>query len=285
MFNKPLWAALAPITLVALSAITPTAQAQTLSQAPDVAITEPPVLPVPPAEGDIRSLELSVGAQKLSAGLGNWREISLRGAYGVGPHLLQGELSQNRRFNQDGTFLGVSDTYTFNEDWFGSVALGVGDGAFYLPRWRADATLYRKLLADRRLVASVGVGYYDAPDGHTDKSLSLGAAYYFEAPWVIEGGVRLNRSNPGGVSTQQQFVAVTYGRDKQDLVTARYGWGGEGYLAIAANTQLVNFKSHEASLSWRHWLNPRTGLLLAANRYTNPSYRRSGITVGIFHSF
>ncbi len=245
----------------------------------------PAQAPAVSAEGEIRRLELSAGAQRLTNGFGNWRNVTLLGTYGAGAHLLQGEISAHRRFDKDGTYVGVSDTYTFNEDWYGSLGVGAGDGAFYLPRYRLDATLYRKFLADRRLVGSVGVGHYKAPDGHTDQSVALGLVYYFEAPWVLEGGVRLNRSNPGAVDTQQQFVALTYGRDKQNLVTARYGWGGEGYLAIAANRQMVNFESKEANLTWRHWLNPRTGVTVGVNRYTNPSYRRSGVQVGLFHDF
>lgn len=233
----------------------------------------------------VRNLELSTGAQRLTNGFGNWRDVTLKGAYGLDKHLFQGELSAHRRFGEDGVFLGLSDTYTFNEDWYGSLAVGVGDGAFYLPRYRVDGTIYRKFLPNRNLVGSVGLGYYKAPGGNSDQSISLGAAYYFEAPWIVEGGIRLNRSSPGSVDTQQQFVAVTYGRNKQDLVTARYGWGDEGYLAVAANRQLVNFESREASVSWRHWLNPRTGVLVGANRYSNPSYRRSGVTVGVFHDF
>jgi YaiO family outer membrane protein len=232
-----------------------------------------------------RSLELSAGAQNLTGGFGDWRDVTLRGTYGLPSHVLQGELSQNHRFGVDGTFVGLSDTYTFNEDWYGSVAVGAGDGAFYLPKFRVDTTLYRKFLPGRNLVGSVGVGYYDAPTGYTDRSVSLGAAYYFEAPWIVEGGVRMNSSNPGSVKSQQQFVALTYGRPKQNLVTGRYGWGTEGYLAVAAGAQLVNFDSREASLTWRHWLNQSTGVLVGANRYTNPSYRRSGVTVGIFHDF
>ena len=244
------------------------------------------VVPLVPAEPAMqRNLELSAGAQHLSNGFGNWSDLTLRGAYGLPSHVLQGELSAHRRFNKDGVFLGVSDTYTFNEDWFGSIALGAGDGAFYLPRYRVDATLYRKWLANRNLVSSVGLGHYHAPDGHTDRSVSLGLVYYFEAPWIAEGGVRFNSSDPGAIKTRQQFMALTWGRNKQDLVTARYGWGREGYLAIAANTQLVNFSSREASLTWRHWLNPKTGVLVGANRYTNPFYRRSGVTVGVFHDF
>ncbi|MES2190605.1 MAG: YaiO family outer membrane beta-barrel protein [Pseudomonadota bacterium] len=237
------------------------------------------------ADTDRRSLQLDTSAQNLSGGYGNWRDVTLRGTYGSGAHVLQGELSAQHRFNKDGTFVGISDTYTFDQDWYGSLAVGAGDGAFYLPRYRVDATLYRKWLADRRLVSSVGVGYYSAPDGHTDRSLALGLIYYFESPWIAEAGVRLNSSNPGGIRTQQQFVALTYGHDRQDLVSARYGWGGEGYLALTANTQLVNFNSREASLTWRHWLNARTGLLMGATRYTNPLYTRSGLTVGVFHDF
>jgi YaiO family outer membrane protein len=239
----------------------------------------------PTQDTGMHSLQLDTSLQSLTGGYGNWRDVSLRGTYEMGAHVLQGELSAQHRFNTDGKFAGVSDTYTFNQDWYGSLAIGAGDGAFYLPRYRVDAALYRKLLADRRLVSSVGVGYYSAPDGHTDRSLSLGLVYYFQAPWILEGGLRLNSSNPGAIRTQQQFVAVTWGHNKQDLVTARYGWGGEGYLALTSNTQLVNFSSNEANLTWRHWLDPKTGLLLGTNRYSNPLYTRSGISAGVFHDF
>ena len=232
-----------------------------------------------------RSLELSTGFQNLTGGFGSWRDVTLRGTYALPSHVLQGEVSANRRFNKDGTFVGLSDTYTINEDWYSSIAVGFGDGAFYLPRYRVDATLNKKWLQDRNLVTSVGLGRYKAPDGHTDNSVSLGAVYYFASPWIAEGGIRFNNSNPGAIRTQQQFAALTYGRVKQDLVTVRYAWGGEGYQTIAANAQLVNFASREASLSWRHWLEPRTGVLVGANQYTNPFYNRSGLNIGIFHDF
>lgn len=268
--------------LLVLTALVCPAQAQSLAPLQGADSAE---VPARETDDGKRSLELSASRQSLSAGFSDWRDLTLRGVYGLPRHVLQGEISLNRRFDQDGTFVGVSDTYLFDADWFGSVSLGAGDGAFYLPRYRVDTTIYRKFLPQRNLVGSVGLGYYKAPDGHTDRSLSLGAAYYFEAPWVAEGGVRFNSSNPGAVRTQQQFVAITYGRDKETLVTARYGWGAEGYLAISANAQLVNFDSREASISWRHWVNRRTGVLLSANRYTNPLYQRTGINIGIFHDF
>ena len=113
----------------------------------------------------------------------------------------------------------------------------------------------------------------------------MGLVYYFSSPWIAEGGIRFNSSNPGAIRTQQQFVALTYGSVKQDLVTARYAWGGEGYQTIATNAQILDFKSREASLSWRHWLNPSTGVVVSANRYVNPTYIRSGLNIGVFHAF
>lgn len=246
---------------------------------------QPVAAPRAEQDGLQRNLELSTGFQNLSNGFGNWRDVSLRGTYGVGAHVLQGEVLATQRFGENGAFVGVSDTVTFNEDWYASVAAGAGDGAFYLPRYRLDATVYKKWLADRSLVTSVGAGYYKAPDGHTDNSLSLGLVYYFSAPFIAEAGVRLNSSNPGAIKTRQQFVALTYGRSKQDLFTVRHTWGREGYQTIASDTQLVNFRSNETSIAWRHWMNARTGVLVGANRYTNPFYNRSGVNVGIFHDF
>jgi len=233
----------------------------------------------------LRSIELSTGAQHLSNDYGDWRDVTLRGAYGSGANVWQGELSAKREFGQNGSFLGLSDTVTISPDWFAMLSIGAGDGAFYLPQFRSDAFLYRKWLEQRNLVTSLGAGYYRAPDGHTDQSLSLGAVYYFSEPWILEAGVRYNYSDPGSIRSNQQFVAATYGTVGHDVVTARYGWGAEGYLAIASNVTLVNFDSHQASLSWRHWFNRKSGVLLAAEQYTNPSYQRQGITVGLFHQF
>ena len=250
--------------------------------------TAPSMVPTAPAisESDMqRSIELSTGYQNLTAGLGSWRDLTLKGTYGLPSHLLQGEISTMRRFNQNGVFAGLSDTYTFNEDWYGSVAVGFGDGAFYLPKYRVNATLYKKWLPQRNLVTSIGVGKYKAPDGHVDNSLALGVVYYFDAPWVAEFGLTANSSNPGAIKTQQQFLALTYGRAKENLVTVRHAWGNEGYQTIATNAQLVNFPSKESSISWRHWFAPRTGVSVSANRYTNPFYIRSGMNVGIFHDF
>ena len=147
------------------------------------------------------------------------------------------------------------------------------------------ATLYRKWLPQKNLVTSIGAGQYKAPDGHTDNSLSLGLVYYFDTPFVAGVGLRLNSSNPGAIKTQQQFLALTYGRVKENLVTLRLAWDREGIQTISVTTQLVNFASKKTSISWRHWFAPRTGVLIGANSYTNPFFNRNGFNIGIFHDF
>lgn len=288
--NTPLTAAALAFAL-ALALTTAAARAQEQAQDQEVAAgPAEPVgrleVPAPARPERARHLELTYDAQNLSSGMDSWKALNLRGSWRISPaDLLQGELSAHRRFGVAGNYAAIGITHDFDADWFASISAGAGDGAFYLPRYRVDAAINRKLLEDRRLVATLGVGYYDAPDGHSDRSLLLALAYYFDGPWIVEGGVRLNHSNPGSVDTRQHFVALTYGRIKADVVTVRYGWGGEGYLATGPATQLVNFNSREASVAWRHWLAPHTGVILGANRYSNPLYRRTGITIGIFHEF
>jgi YaiO family outer membrane protein len=239
---------------------------------------------IPSALSDT-SLQLSVGRQHLSNDFPSWRDATLRGLYKLGAHVLQGEFSAKREFNESGIFFGVSDTYTFNPLWDGSIDVGAGNGAFYLPRIRTDAFLYRKWLEKLNLVTAVGLGYYKAPDGHIDRSVQLSATYYFELPLVIEAGARVNLSNPGSIKTSRRFVAATYGREKNYLISARYDWGAEGYQAIAEKVTLVDFHSKDTSVSWRRWVDRSSGFTVELIRYTNPTYKRLGINIGLFHEF
>ena len=86
----------------------------------------------------------------------------------------------------------------------------------------------------------------------------------------------------GRVNTHQQFLALTWGRDKQTQVTARHGWGHEGYQTIGNGNVLVDLASHETHLNLRHWLGPDWGLSAEVERYSSPYYRRTGGTLGLF---
>lgn len=229
-----------------------------------------------------RGLEAYASRHHLSNGYGNWHESGVRGQYGMGSHLWAAEVATMRRFGESGRFIGLSDTWTLNEDWFTAVSVGAGDGAAYLPRYRVDGFVNRKLLASRQWVATLGAGYYRAPDGHIDRNISLGSTYYFEAPWVVQAEVRFNNSSPGQVRTHQQFVAATWGRAKQTQVIARHGWGAEGYQAIGGGASLVNFDSRQTQLTLRQWVGPQWGFTAGVERYSNPFYDRNGARLSLF---
>jgi YaiO family outer membrane protein len=271
--------------LCALSFTLP-AHAQSSPMEPSMAAPKPPVVPTPEASAQpgrtSTDLLLYTSAQRLTAGLGNWKEIGVRGTHTVGAHVLQGEVASMRRFGESGNFIGLGDTYSFSPDWFGSLSVGAGDGASYLPEARIDGFINRKLLTDRNLIATLGAGYYRAPDGHNDRSASVGATYYFSEPWILQGEIRFNNSRPGSVNTRQQFLALTWGRDQQTQVTARHAWGSEGYQSIGSGASLVNFSSHQSSLNLRHWIGADWGLSAGVERYHNPYYNRRGATLALF---
>jgi YaiO family outer membrane protein len=235
-----------------------------------------------PAEASEYSLETYASTSNLSNGYGNWHEAGLLGHWRMGDHLLSGEIATMKRFGESGRYIGLSDTLTLSPDWFASLSVGAGDGAAYLPDYRIDAFINRKLLDTRQLIATLGTGYYRSPNGHTDTNLSLGATYYFNDPWVVQGEIRFNESSPGKVHTRQQFIAVTWGRDHQTQIMARHGWGDEGYQAIGGGSSLVNFSSRQSQLMLRHWLGPKWGLSLGLERYSNPSYKRLGAKLALF---
>jgi YaiO family outer membrane protein len=250
--------------------------------APLAALAQVEPAPQPTTPNEERSLEAYTSRHSLSNGYGRWHETGLRGNWGAGNHLLGAEIATMKRFGESGRFIGLSDTITLDPDWFATVSVGAGDGASYLPDHRIDAFINHKLLSNRQLVATLGTGYYRAPDRHTDRHLSLGATYYFEAPWVLQGEVRFNESSPGKVRTRQQFVAATWGREQQTQVLLRHGWGGEGYQSIGSGASLVNFSSRQSQIGVRHWLGPQWGLSLGLERYSNPYYTRKGATLALF---
>lgn len=228
------------------------------------------------------TLELRVAGEHLSAGEPPWREAALHASHAFDRHFVQAELSATKRWGESGAYAAVVDTYKIDPDWYMSAGVGAGDGAFYLPRVRADALLYRKLGAERQLVLFTGPGYVRAPDGHTDRAWSVGALYYFESPWALQGTVRFNESDPGSVRTRQYALAATHGAGTADEVVMRAAWGREGYQAIAAQTTIVDFPSREASVLWRHRVDARNGIALSLDHYRNPYYERTGGAIGWF---
>lgn len=231
-------------------------------------------------------IEGGLGHANLSGDNANWNDQYVRGGVNFTPKdYVTGEISHQSHFGDHGTFFGLGYTRTFDENWYGFISAGTSAGGFFLPEFRADGLLFRKLLEKKNLVASVGFTYYRAKDVYTDKTLLLGLTYYFDAPWILQLGARLNRSDPGNVRSNRGIVAIAYGRDKDQFITLKYDGGSEAYQLTGEQALLSDFKSHEVSLTWRKWITKRYGINLRAIYYDNPSYTRKQAEIGVFAEF
>lgn len=196
-----------------------------------------------------------------------------------------GEFINQKRFGDNGVYGAIGNTHTFDENWFTNLSVGAGGSAVFLPKYRVDAFINRKWGDEKRLITTLGFGIYKAMETYNDKNISLGATYYFEEPYIVQAGVRFNRSNPGSADSVSEYVALTQGRSKEHFLTLRYGFGKEAYELQGDNSVINDFYSHEASLNWRQWLGEEWGFNLRGEFYHNPSYIRRGIALGIFREF
>ena len=231
-------------------------------------------------------VEAGANHHSLTGNFDNWNGLYAKGIWQqYSDQIWNWEVLRQSEFNDRGTYFSGGLTHTIDEDWYLMAGVGISSAGFFLPKHRVDFTLNRKWLPERNLVTTVGTGYITARDAHRDRALLLGAAYYFETPWILEGGVRWNHSTPGSINTNRYFMAVTQGQDKVRYLTLRLETGREAYQLIDVSSLLVDFHSDVISFTWREWLQKGWGLNAVIERYSNPFYNRHGVIVGIFREF
>lgn len=223
--------------------------------------------------------------EELSDNFGRWSGGYFRAVVTTGKNTWNAEVNGQHEFGDAGTYLDAGDTYTFNDDWYAAVTFGSSVGGFFWPRSRVDAFLNRKWLARKQMITTLGFGYDQAKDVHSDHSFFIGTTYYFEKPWIIEDGVRFNISSPGTIFSPSGFVAVTEGRNKQHYLTVNVGVGQEGYQIVGPTAVLTRFRSQTATLTWRQWAGRTWGFDFVADFYHSPFYHRGGGSLGFFKEF
>ena len=96
----------------------------------------------------------------------------LRGSVSGGRNVFNGELNHDDRFGDSGWYGGLGWTRTLSENWFAQVSAGASVGGFFLPRFRTDGLINRKLLRRRQLVVTAGVGF-DHPSWKIDRPVQM----------------------------------------------------------------------------------------------------------------
>ena len=242
---------------------------------------------VPPAPFQMSGfVEAGMLYSRLSGNFEDWNDQYLRASLQVSPiSRINGEVSHQDHFDDQGTFVGAGYTRIFSDTWHGSLSAGTSDGGRFLPRARIDASLHRKWLEKKNLVSSLALGYYKAKEIYYDRSLVASAIYYFDGPWIAEAGMRMNQSNPGNIRSERGFITLYQGRNKQHYLVLRHETGREGYQLVKTGGDIRDFSSNETSFTWRQWITPNAGINLVLDYYVNPYYHRSGIQAGVFMDF
>jgi len=127
------------------------------------------------------------------------------------------------RFGDDGTQYSLANTHIFSDRTFTRFSIASSSDGFFWPRLRVDGSLRHKWFEDKSLVTTVGEGYCDAKDAHEDKWGYVEASYYFRSPFVLQGGMQVNVSDPGSVSSTSGWIAATYLRNEIRIMSLRVG--------------------------------------------------------------
>lgn len=216
----------------------------------------------------------------------SWNDIFLRGGMSFSSNTVNVELSRQSRFGDSGWYYNGGWIHTWTPKWYTDVHLGTSTGSFFLPRFRTDAYVHRKVLSREQLVLNFGAGYDKSRLQASAYRIEPGAAYYFDrVPVVLEGGVTWTQSQPGSILARSQYVAVTEGRAKEHYIALRAEVGREAYEIIQGQATAFNFPIRNFAGTWRQWLAPNWGLNFNIEHDGNPFYHRLGGTIGIFIDF
>ncbi len=231
-------------------------------------------------------LEAGGGYSNLTDNFTPWKDAYIRGMISGGRNTLSGEAVRESRYSDTGWFFGATWTRTLGENWYSELHFGSSTvSGFFLPRIRTGGTINRKLLAHRQLVLTGGFGYDKSKTVNDAFRTSAGATYYFEHPFMLEGGVTWTLARPGSVLARTQYAAITQGHEKEHYISLRAEIGREGYELVGPQTSLFNFVIHDYSANWRQWIGPNWGVNVAYEHESNIAFRRNGGTLGLFFEF
>lgn len=226
-------------------------------------------------------LRITGAAAGVTHGYGDWSSLGFRTAIVAGPRdLILGEARWQRAFGDRGVYAGGGIRHAFGSKWFTTTTVGGGTGRFALPDLRFDGSIHRKLASRDRVLFTAGFTAVRSKDVYRDRAVFSSLAIY-GAGVVAEGGVRINWSNPGSRQSARGFGALTLGRTGRGLVVIRGSAGRESYQLLGTSQALREFSSQEAAVEYEAWLGRHTSLVVGADWYHNPFYRRTGGSLGI----
>lgn len=228
-----------------------------------------------------KTFEVGATAQRVSNAYGDWRGGYARAVVPVGTSdTWWADVLAMEAFTERGVQVGIAQRHDWTRRFFTLVGATVADGAPIFPRVRADLQAGVLLGPARTVVATLGVSHVRSVQTLSDAALVSSLAWYAPHGIILDANVRVNTSWPGRVRTARSGGSATWMLADRSF-SVRGIAGEEGYQIISAQTALVRFSSHEVSVAWRERLGQGWSTALQVDRYENPAYTRTGLTLGL----
>jgi len=240
---------------------------------------------VAPASAQSSWLEAGAFYHDVTGGFGDWKGAYARAVLAGSRNVWYLDAKAQEAFRDRGVYGSLSNVHTFSDRVYSQLGIGAGTGEFVLPDLRLDASLSVKLGSARSLILTSGGTFVDAKSGFRDRALFGSLTWYASGGVLLEGGARINWSDPGSVRSARGTGALSLGRSGRSLLTLRGSAGTEGYQLTGAAQTLQKFSSQEGGAAWRQWISGRNGFVLGADWYHNPFYSRAGVSLGLFHGW
>jgi YaiO family outer membrane protein len=249
--------------------------------APGAAASAPGVTPLPPEKS---AVEAMVGYGSFSDGYGDAQSYSLRGMQVMPFGILEAEAVNQSRFGFTGNYGGLHLTKDLGPDWYFNAGAGAGSSLLF-PSWRTDGTIYRKFGAKRQWVAGLGAYYAKGNAAlRSDTGVVLSGIYYGDG-FVLEGGLRANRADPGAVVGPSQYFAATIGSDDRRALILRVEHAKETYQVLTTGVEKVDYNSNSVGAIWHERITRDGMLIVGLSYYKNPNYSRAAVDLGYRWSF
>lgn len=226
------------------------------------------------------SVELISGASQVSGSTNHHTSFGIRVRHQRARDIWYLGVSRESAYGDEGWLGNISNTHTFNDKWRTHLSATTSMDAFFLPRYRFDAQLGRRLGRNRVWEVTGSAMTRAAQDEHRDVGGGVGVFRFLPGGFAVETDVFWTHTSPEDIVTRRHHVgAMWFGKGRE--LSARVGFGKESYLPIRADSTMVAFNSYDVTGRWVEPISSTVAVVLVGSYYDNPHYRSTGYSVGV----
>lgn len=235
---------------------------------------------LPPAARAQTTVEVSGGTSDLSNGLGTHTSTGIRLRHARPRDIWYLGVWRETRLSETGWLGNISNTHTLSPVWTTHLSASAATDVFFLPRYRFDGQLARKLGGPRAWVVTGSLMTDAWRDEHSGVGAGFSVLRFLPAGLAVEAGVMWKRTMPEDFISRRQTAGVMWYQPQREL-SVRGGFGEEGFQVVSPDSVLVGFNSHDVTFRWLEWVSGNLGIAISGSYYKNPAFHSKGYSATV----